>query len=296
MGTPDVGTTHEGEDLFCGCFTGVEEASDLGNASNIFDEAHRLLSQALTLHREGFSKSRAEPDQCEADLKKLTEERDALKLLIEQKEEEVKGLRDELVTTHKGQTNLIEQVQQKAEKIEQLREEAKMKEAETLGWKQNMDRLTSEKNIAWAQLSTAEHQLQSMKEESLARAKKIEELEVRLAVELAKAASQVERVKDDVEVVVTIYRADAEATHARAKEISYASQVQSFCVVEYANCQSLRETLEEIHARGFDLTIDIENAKVLEAEAKAFLSDDDDFGSARRSESGEDEYESPRED
>nr|XP_016475075.1 PREDICTED: fibrinogen- and Ig-binding protein-like [Nicotiana tabacum] len=231
--------------------------------------------QALMLHREAFSKSRAELDRCEADLKKLTEERNYLKLLIEQKEEEVKGLRAKLATTHKTQIDLIEQ---KAKKIEQLREEAKMKEAETLGWRQNMDRLASEKDAARAQLSSAERQLQSMKEEILDLAKKIEELEVRLAAELAKATSEAEKVKADIEAVVAIYRADAEAVHARAKEISDAAQ-----------------RLEEIHARGFDLTADIDNAKVLEAEAKALLSDDDDSGSASGSESGKDEDEAPGE-
>ncbi|XP_070017431.1 binder of USO1 and GRH1 protein 1-like [Nicotiana sylvestris] len=87
---------------------------------------------ALTLHRNTFSKSRAELSQCEANLQRLTEERNCLKLLSGQKEEEIKDLRAELV-------------QQKAEKIEQLRDKAITKEAETLGWKQNIDRLASEK-------------------------------------------------------------------------------------------------------------------------------------------------------
>lgn len=58
-----------------------------------------------------------------------------------------------------------------------------------LEWKQNIDRLASEKDTAQAQLSSTERQLQNMKEEILARAKKIEELETHLAVELAKAIS-----------------------------------------------------------------------------------------------------------
>ncbi|XP_019237444.1 PREDICTED: uncharacterized protein LOC109217636 [Nicotiana attenuata] len=134
-----------------------------------------------------------------------------------------------------------------------------------------------------------------MKEESLAQAKKIDELETRLSADLEKAASEAKRVKADADVVVAVYRADAEAANAQAKEISDAAQVRSSCVAEHAKCQSRRETLEEIHARGFDLSADIENAKVLEAEAKAFLSDDDDAGSASGSENGEDE-EVPEED
>ncbi|XP_019237443.1 PREDICTED: RNA polymerase II degradation factor 1-like [Nicotiana attenuata] len=114
---------------------------------------------AVMLHREALSKSRAELNQCEADLKRLMEEREALKLFSGQKEEEIRDFRAELAKAHKEQTDLIEQVQQKAEKIEQLREEAKMREAETLGWKQNMDRLASEKDTSRAQLSLAENQL-----------------------------------------------------------------------------------------------------------------------------------------
>jgi len=64
----------------------------------------------LTLYREAFSKSRTELNQCEAYLKRLTKERDALKFLIGQKENEIKDLRAELATAHKGQIDLIEQV------------------------------------------------------------------------------------------------------------------------------------------------------------------------------------------
>ncbi|XP_070013377.1 uncharacterized protein [Nicotiana sylvestris] len=214
---------------------------------------------ALTLRQEAFSKSRVELNRHEANLKRLTEERNALKLLSGQKEEEIKDFRAELLTTNKEQTNLIKRVQQKAEKIKKLCEEANMTKAETFRWKQNMDRLTSKNNTTRAQLSSAERQIQSIKVESLARAKKIEELEARLAVDLAKVASEADRVKAEVE--------------------------------------SRRETLEKIHARGFDLAVHIENVKLLEAEAKALLSSSsDESGNASGSESGENEDEALGED
>ncbi|XP_019244269.1 PREDICTED: uncharacterized protein LOC109224135 [Nicotiana attenuata] len=243
MGTPDVERAYEGEDLFRGCFTGVEDAADPSDELSLFDEAQRLLSRALTLLREAFSKSQAELSRCEADLQRLTEERNALKLLNGRKEDEIKDLRAELATAHKEQTDLIEQ--QKAEKIEQLREKANIMRAETLGWKQNMDHLALEKDTARAQLSSTERQLQSMKEEILARAKKIEELEARLAAELA-------------------------------KEVADTAQSRSYWAAEHGKYQSLRETLKEIHARGFNLVVEIDNdnAKELEAEAKALLSFD----------------------
>nr|XP_016515396.1 PREDICTED: uncharacterized protein LOC107832098 [Nicotiana tabacum] len=102
------------------------------------------------------------------------EERDALKLLYLQKKEEIMSLRSELTRAHQDQTELIERVQQKDELVEHLREEAKMKKAETLGWKQNMDRLASKKDAVRVQLSSVERQLQSVKKENLTQAQKVE--------------------------------------------------------------------------------------------------------------------------
>lgn len=53
----------------------------------------------------------------------------------------------------------VSQFQQKGELVLQLQEEAKMKEAETLGWRQHMERLASEKDLLRAQLTSAERQL-----------------------------------------------------------------------------------------------------------------------------------------
>ncbi|XP_070025727.1 uncharacterized protein [Nicotiana sylvestris] len=184
---------------------GVPEGSD----SEALRKGENAPSPSLKAIDIAFYKSRAELNRSEDGLKRITEERDALKLFSGQKEE-IKDLQAELAKAQKEQTDLIEQVEHKAEKIEQLHEEAKMKEAETLGWKQNMDRLASEKDTARAQLSLSERQLQSMKEKSLARAKKIEELGTRLAVELAKPTFEAGRIKAESEAMVAVYRADAE--------------------------------------------------------------------------------------
>ncbi|XP_019232390.1 PREDICTED: uncharacterized protein LOC109213091 [Nicotiana attenuata] len=227
MGTLDVEGAHRGEDLFRGYW--VEDAANMIEASSLFDEAQQALSRAL--FKEAFSISRTELSRCEADLQRLTEERNSLKLLCGKKKE-TKGLRAELATAHKEQTDLIEKVMKileaqcstKAKKIEQLREEVNMMRAKTLGWKQNMDRFASEKDAARAQLSSAESQLQGMKEESSAQAKKIEELEARLAAELAKVKSEAEKVKADAEAIVAVYQSDAEAAQAQARESSEAAQ------------------------------------------------------------------------
>ncbi|XP_070036865.1 uncharacterized protein [Nicotiana tomentosiformis] len=95
-----------------------------------------------------------------------------------------------------------------------------------------------------------------MKEKSLVQGRRLEDLEARLASELDKAESNAEKEKADADALVAIYRADAEA-----------AQVQ---------CRSRRETLEKIHARGFNLAEEIIRAKELEADAEALDFDDDD--------------------
>ncbi|XP_070029132.1 uncharacterized protein [Nicotiana sylvestris] len=154
-----------------------------------------------------------------------------------------------------GASKSAEQAQQKGELVEQLREELKVKEAETLGWKQHMDRFASRKDTLWDQPTSIEHQLQNSKEESLARIRKIEKLEAKSAAELAKA-------KSEAEAFVSLR-------------------------------QPQRETFQEVHTRGFDLSVDIEKAKTLDDEATALLSDDEDSSSG--SKSGGDEHEAPKE-
>ncbi|XP_070032083.1 uncharacterized protein [Nicotiana tomentosiformis] len=174
------------------------------------------------------------------------------------------------------------ELQQKLEMIGKLREEVDVIKAESLKWKENMDRFAAEKEAAQAQLSLAENQLQSLKEKSLVQARKTEELEAGLASELAKA----EKTKADTYTFLAVYRADAKAAQSHAKEVVETTRTRAHWIAEFAKCQSRRETLEEIHARGFNLAEEIIKAKELEADAGALVSDDDD-GSKSGSQSGE---------
>ncbi|XP_070033085.1 KNR4/SMI1 homolog [Nicotiana tomentosiformis] len=160
--------------------------------------------------------------------------------------------------------------------IRQLREEVDIMKAETLGWKEGMDRLAVEKEAVRAQLSSAESQLQGMKERSSVQARKIEELEARLTFELAKAKSEAEKAKAEADAFVVVYRADAEAAQVQARKAAKTAQTRAYWIDELSKCQSRRETLEVIHARGFDLAEEIKKAKKLEAEARDLASDDDD--------------------
>ncbi|XP_009788065.1 uncharacterized protein [Nicotiana sylvestris] len=79
--------------------------------------------------------------------------------------------------------------------------------------------------------------------------------------------------------------------NARAREISAVAEHKLSYAVNHAHLESRRHTLEEMHAKGFDLSVEIEKVKALEEEAAALLSIDED--SVSDSESGEDEDEVP---
>ncbi|XP_070043146.1 uncharacterized protein [Nicotiana tomentosiformis] len=295
---------HGKEDNFRDYFTGVEDATGLSDlevsgkdsseASSLFNEVQQALNRlslnSPSLHREEFSRSRAELSQYEADLRRLTEERNALRLLCGQREEETKDLRAELAKAYQDQTDLTEQLQQKIDMIGQLYEEVDTIKAETLGWKEDMYRFAAEKETALSQLSSAESQLRGIKEKNSIHAKRIEELEARLASELAKAKSKFEKAKAEAEAIVFVYRADAEATQVQERKEAETARTRAYWIAELAKCQSRRETLEEIYAWGFDLSDEITKAREQEVDARALASsdDDDDAESKSGSEIGED--------
>nr|XP_016505606.1 PREDICTED: uncharacterized protein LOC107823479 [Nicotiana tabacum] len=134
------------------------------------------------------------------------------------------------------------QVQKKLDQIEQLQAEVDAVKAEAEEWKRNMDRLASEKETARAQLTLAEVHLRAAKEKAL---------------ELEAAKSEVVVVKAEVDERVDKYKADAEAAQDFVEN-----------TVEHMKWQSRREAVEEVHARGFDLSAEIKDAKVLEAMAR----------------------------
>ncbi|XP_070032573.1 uncharacterized protein [Nicotiana tomentosiformis] len=316
---------HGEEDPFHGYFVGVEDATGLidleaskkGSSKAGIPRTFNEAQQALNRH-EAFFRSREELSLSEAKIRGLTKEWDTFKLLNEQREGEARGLRGELEATRKEQTNLSEQVkrvfevndtdlsmkanssvpqvQQKLDMIGQLCAEVDAVKAGAEKWKKNMDRLAYEKEVSRAQLASVEAQLRSSKERALVQAKNIEEFQSRLgsvtsdreilASELGAAKLEDEIAMDNVDATVSIYRSDSEAAQVRAKEVAEAAQAREIWVVEHAKCQTRRGTLEDIHARGFDLSAEIKDAKELEAKARVLaFPDDDDTGSMSGSES-----------
>ncbi|XP_070041515.1 uncharacterized protein [Nicotiana tomentosiformis] len=230
---------------------------------------------------QAFSRFRVDLSQCEVELWRVSGERDALQLLCSQKDETIKDLQTDLAKAHEEAAELDKQ--QKVEKIRLLREEVDQIKAECDRWKETIDRLAAEKETILAKLLSADVQLRSTKQKCSAQAKRIVDLET----QLAEAKAEVESSKVMVDKSITVYRADAEAAQMEAREAEDTADTRAHWVAELAKCRSWRDTLEEIHARGFDLAEEIKRAKELEAEAETLASDrddDDDNGSKSGSE------------
>ncbi|XP_070054588.1 protein NETWORKED 1B-like [Nicotiana tomentosiformis] len=267
LGGLDLDKPHDGEDPFRDLFTGIEDVASTGDESDLFHG----VRQATTVHRETCSRSQNELRRYEADLQRVTNERNSLTLLLGQREEEIKDLRAELVKAHRDQTDLSEQVMILLKaygldtrtmakfSVSQLQQKIEMIGKVSLGGRRD-------KSGVFAV------------ERRHGEARRINELETWLAFILAKAESDAEKAKDDADALVAVYRADAEAAQVQAREAAEIADTRVHCVAELAKCRSRRETLEEIHARGFDLAEEIKRAKELKADAEALVSDDGDDG------------------
>ncbi|XP_070029431.1 nuclear localization sequence-binding protein-like [Nicotiana sylvestris] len=211
--------THEGNDIFWECLAVIEEGLD-PDASFILEEAKKLLKQAVSLHLP----NQTELAWYEAELKKISEERDSLKILYVKKEGEISDLRVELT------------------------------------------------------------KFQSVKEESLARGREIEELKAKSIAELAKT-------KSDAEAIISSYRADAEEINAQAKEISSATEVKLSSALDQPGDGPGEKPSRRCMLAASISRPDIEKTKTSEEKAATFISNDEDSTSG--SDSGKDKDEDP---
>ncbi|XP_070057095.1 uncharacterized protein [Nicotiana tomentosiformis] len=160
------------------------------------------LPSLSTFSEEDFAKFRADLSQCETELQKVSEERNALKLLCGQNDETIKDFQADLAKVCEEEAELdkqvtillieygldptveantsLSQLQQKVERTKLLRGEVDQVKADCDRWKENMDRLAAEKETTLAKLSSADVQLRGIKEKSSAQAKRIDELETGL--------------------------------------------------------------------------------------------------------------------
>ncbi|XP_070056166.1 uncharacterized protein [Nicotiana tomentosiformis] len=189
--------------------------------SCLFNEAQ----QALNRYRD-------EVNQLEAEVRELAEKTDTYKLLSEQHECVVKSLRAELDAAQKKHAYLVEQVkifevsnddlamatndqtsqvQQKIDRIDQLRAEMNEVQAMADVWKENMDWLASEKENAREQLTSVEVQLRVAKEKADAWSRQIEDLQAQLGSAIAE--------RDAFTKELEITRSESEITKVDAEEM-----------------------------------------------------------------------------
>ncbi|XP_070052620.1 uncharacterized protein [Nicotiana tomentosiformis] len=237
LGALELDRPHDGEDPFRDLFIGVEDTTGTSDASDLFHGVQQALNQDATVHRESCSWSRTELRRYEAELQRVIEERNSLKLLLGQRGEEIKDLQVELAKAHQDQIDLSEQ---KIEMIGKLCEEVDVIRAESLKWKG----FAAEKETARTQLSSAENQVQKMKEKSSVQTRRIEELEARLASVLAKSESDAEKAKADADALVAIYRADAEAAQVQEREAAETIGSLNLLSVNIGGRPSRRSMLE----------------------------------------------------
>ncbi|XP_019235697.1 PREDICTED: uncharacterized protein LOC109216025 [Nicotiana attenuata] len=249
--TPDVGTPREGDDAFGDFFVGVEEDTDL-NAPLILEEAAKLQKQVMMLYDQAFSKLRAELTHCEGEFEKLSSDSNELKARYAQREKELNSLRGGSEKMLQERANFVEQIKR--------RDALAAKDVEILELRRYKDSMALERDALRGELASTQSLLLGAKEE----AHKFEALHAESAAALSSAAN------------------------ARAREISNKAVLKLARSLTYARLEARRQAFEEVHAKGFDLSAEIEEAKALEEESAALTTSDE--GSSSSSESSGDEH------
>ncbi|XP_070054778.1 uncharacterized protein [Nicotiana tomentosiformis] len=211
-------------------------------------------------HEEAFLRYREELTHHEAEAWDLIEKSDTYKLLSEK-------LQDDLVTAWDEHGEMSEQVRQRLEQIKKLQKQVDTIQAKAEEFKNNMDILASKRETVLAQLESAETQLQAAKEKAKAN----------LASELEVARSEVAVANTKADAKVAQFKVDVEAIQATAKSMVY-----------HAKWQARRESLEGVHAQGFDVMAEIEKAKAEETRGQKLAFHEEDSDGLSAFEYGED--------
>ncbi|XP_070045043.1 uncharacterized protein [Nicotiana tomentosiformis] len=246
----------------------------------------KTKKEALVLHHKTFLRYWEELNQHEAQTRELIEKRDAYKLLSEKLQAEIEAARKEHAALVEQVSQAFEvsvndsekvandpnlQAQKKPDHIKQLQAEVDIVKTEAEEWKKNMDRLASEKEAAHAQLSLADVQLRAAKENISVQDKNIEELQS----QLNSGVSGQENLAKDLEAAkleVAVVRVGADDRVVQHKTDAKVAQDQVRNMVKHTKWQSRREALEGVHARDFDLLVQIENADIRSQGQEAGLS------------------------
>ncbi|XP_070010505.1 uncharacterized protein [Nicotiana sylvestris] len=235
---------------------GVHLSADLEEDHKLERELALLIApdegKVVVLSFKAFDSLKSELLCSEAPLREALDKEKSLKLLCVEKEKELLSLRRKVDQSRSRGIRLEKQLEEKAEELGQL----------------------------WGKVGRAKREFNKLQAHTghandSARVNMI----TRLSSELSKAKTKAVNVEAKVVMSntgagqkVEAYSKSAAVANAELKRtLDRASNSK-----EYARCRSRREVLEEIHARGFDISGDIEQAKREEYDAKFLLSDAED--------------------
>lgn len=80
--------------------------------------------------------------------------------------------------------------------------------------------------------------------------------------------------KSEVEQNAVTYQEDAATAHRVARDISVAAEQKLTRAIEHAKAEARRETLEELGARGINLSTDLKEARAVEEKLALLISPD----------------------
>ncbi|XP_070013987.1 uncharacterized protein [Nicotiana sylvestris] len=271
-------------DKFLNGIDDISEDIDL-NAPNFIEEAEKFQQKAKKMYDHAFSRLQDELSCYVKELEKLTSGQQELEASSTRKEEELNELRENLEGALREKDAFAEQLSEinipifylknKTEELERLWGEVGRVKRECNELKAQEDAQVATKEDALAKPSALEVQLRNARANNSIRANMITRLELELLkvkakVVDARAEAVMSRTKADKKVAVHLKGgADVQAELRRA--LNHESRSK-----DYARCKSRWETLEEIHARGFDLSEEVKQAMADEHDMRSLLSEAED--------------------
>ncbi|XP_070014963.1 uncharacterized protein [Nicotiana sylvestris] len=242
------------------------------SGSRLVPRGMRVLCRRRLLPSKAFNKLKSVLLHREATLRKAVDRKKSLRLLCDEREDELAHLRYEASRSLNYKSYPEEQLHKKTEDLERHWRDVGQAKCECDELMARVDAQVAAKKDALAKASTLEVQLRNARENSSVRT----DMTTRHESELLKMKAEVTEARADAEAIqikadkkVAIYLQDT--TDARA-ELRRALNRESRSE-EYVRCKSRRENLEEIHAKGFDISEEITQAKTDEYDAKFLLSD-----------------------
>ncbi|XP_070007970.1 uncharacterized protein [Nicotiana sylvestris] len=215
-----------------------------------------------------FDRLKAKLLHYEAPLRDARDREKSLRHLCAAKESELISLRRDIDQSRlKG----------RADELEKLWGEVGKAKREFIELQAHVNAHSEAKERAQTGASALKAQIQAARANDSARAKMI----IKLSSELSRAKTEMVNVR--AEVVMINSRARQKMTAYLRSVVAAKAELQKTLdraknSKEYVRCRARREIFKEIHARGFDLSGEIEQAKGEEHDAKFLLSDAEDDG------------------